>query len=184
MTMPSPTTSLRSTLRIAVLLLMTVPFAVPLNAQRSTPVPATAPGSVSEAHADAEPPPVSVWRTNLSRQLSSVLRSRIDQVRITGLQTVIVLANQHKGEHDLTGVVPALLKIYEYEHDQRIRLMALSALHAIEDESGMQYVAKLLLKERSPRMRQHARNAVADHYLKQQKKAKIEKEKADLANNR
>ena len=116
-----------------------------------------------------DPSTLGTWRQTVGEQHAAMLRSRDDALRVTAMQNVIVLSTQRAGELDLTPVVPVLLDIYADDaNDAQQRIMAVVALRAVADKSGMNELYRLTEAERyaSPASR-IAQNAVRHYYAEQ-----------------
>ena len=109
-------------------------------------------GQMAQANADPITPEAqrAIWKENVVRQLTFSLESNSPGIRAETIQVVIDLANQVE---DLEPVVPALLGIYEWDTETSHRMLALAALHAIGNEKGLERVAEIVEKERSPFVR-------------------------------
>jgi HEAT repeat protein len=96
-------------------------------------------------------------------ELAQMLTSANDVQRIYALQRVTELA-YHAPDVNLTAAIPALVGMYNKDPDKRYRLAAVSALHAIGDEHGMQQVRKRVLHEPSLSVQYAAVGALLHHY--------------------
>ncbi|GIV59849.1 HEAT repeat domain-containing protein [Rhodocaloribacter litoris] len=102
-----------------------------------------------------------VWEANIAGQLEESLSSKSPGIRAAAMQLIVEL-DRHRPDLDLSATVDPLLKIYGRDQDPSYRLMALSALHALDNEYGTQRLAELVRKERSPVVRRATLLALAD----------------------
>lgn len=103
------------------------------------------------------------WWGNLEHQLAASLTSRIDDVRHQALVLTITFAVRYPERMDLRRAVPPLAYMYAKEEDERHRVMALSALHAIGGTFSMQLLAEAAGSQTSARVRQLTNAALAEY---------------------
>lgn len=101
------------------------------------------------------------WQ-NLGIELTLALDAEAPATRQQTLQFITFFATNYHDKLDLTRALPRLLRIYEYDAEENARIMALTALHAIGEETSMGYLRELVRKEQSPRVRRLALAALAD----------------------
>lgn len=104
-----------------------------------------------------------VWKKQLGKQYAQVLQSNIRQVREDALASLITIA--HRGQHDLSAAVPALLGLYTRERNETERMMAVTALRVIGNEKGIEQLVLLSENERDRKVRDHTRRNIVDYYL-------------------
>jgi hypothetical protein len=90
------------------------------------------------------------------------------------LQNLIMLADRYGSALDLSGAVPMVLHVYAWDRDERLRTMAVAALHAIGDGEGMERMlerfAELHFRRGlSPRL-QHITHATLAEYVQSQER--------------
>ncbi|GIV58517.1 MAG: hypothetical protein D6746_11540 [Bacteroidetes bacterium] len=112
--------------------------------------------------AAAQPVPSPVWRANIADHLALSLRSPRPGVRAATMQLILDLDRQ-RPDLDLSAAVDPLLDIYGGDRDASFRLMALSALRALENPYGMERLADLVQHERSPTVRRVTLKTLADY---------------------
>lgn len=164
--------------RFVIALLMLVAFGyqqlamaqTPVIAHRVEPAEATAGPAVRSS---IEEGPVaryaskdSLWWTRLDQQFAASLGSPIKGIREGALQNAIFFAYHYGGLLPAKKVTPKLLDIYLYERDEAHRIMALAALHAMDDKRAMQVVAERVMDEKPGRLRRCTFAALADHLEK------------------
>lgn len=103
------------------------------------------------------------WKQNLGDQLAASLKSPVPAIQQQALQHVNYFAANADDEIDLAATVPALSTIYETAEHERMRIMALTALHAIGGETIAQYLRERVQQETSPRIRRLTLAAIADY---------------------
>lgn len=103
-------------------------------------LPAAAQLTSSPEATTAEPVTVS--------ELAHMLTSPVTEERDNAFHRVLILAH-YSPEVDLTPVVPVFVEMYENDSDEKYRLAAISALHAIGDEEGLKQVRKRFVQEPS-----------------------------------
>ncbi len=103
------------------------------------------------------------WVEHVDQQFALSLKSSIEAVRQQTLQDIIYIANFHSDRVTLKKVVSPLLNIYLFDKDERYRIMAISALSALEDPYGMQRLREEVSGVRSKRVRQLTLAALADY---------------------
>lgn len=114
--------------------------------------PATAQdGAITSAEHIRAMTPVA-WQ-NLGIELTLALDADQAQARQESMQLVNFFATHYRDRIDLTRAVPRLLRIYENDAEENARILALTALHAIGEESSMTYLRELVRTEQSPRVR-------------------------------
>lgn len=74
-------------------------------------------------------------------------------VEAADLQEIIYYATLYGERFDFRASVVQLLDVYQYHNDERYRMLAVSALHAIGDPFGIEGLRKALRYESSPRIR-------------------------------
>ena len=84
--------------------------------------------------------------------------------REKAIQDVIFIATQYQDKVAFRKVVSPLLNVYIFDKNKNRRLMALSALHAIGDNYGMQRLRELVNDEPSEQVRRLTRRALNDFY--------------------
>ncbi len=94
------------------------------------------------------------WKQHMGSQLAVSLRSPVASIRQQALQHVNYFAANARGEVDLSATVPALTEIYEADGHEGMRIMALTALHAIGGDAIMRYLRETVQDETSLRIRQ------------------------------
>jgi hypothetical protein len=111
------------------------------------------------------------WQTNFGLQSALTLRLSSVDAKAQTMQNLIALANQYGKALDLSAAVPALVNVYAWETNERLQVMALSALHAIGDEKGMERILTLFTdpyfrhQRISPRLR-HMTHAALSEYVR------------------
>lgn len=115
---------------------------------------------VIRAEEPAEPPR---WTQAIGYQLAELLVSPIDEQRSQAFQLTAYYARS-RPELDLEPTVPVLVEIYKGDAEERYRLAAVGALHAIGDENGMQQVRRLVYWQPSGRVQNVSLAALVDYY--------------------
>ncbi len=103
------------------------------------------------------------WWAGLESQLISLLRSPDHAVQERALQHIIYFANHRADQVDLSRSAPIVLEIYESDTNDRRRIMALSALHALDEPFAMKRLREHVRWEQSPRLKQLTLAVLADH---------------------
>jgi hypothetical protein len=107
----------------------------------------------------AEPP--TLWRENIGGQLAQMLAAPNKDVRAESMQLVILLVQQYPNLNFDDAVAP-LVWTYEWDNDKANRILAVVALHAIGNPTGMTQLAQLVDGERSRLVRHITYAALAD----------------------
>lgn len=106
------------------------------------------------------PQPDSVWAVLFEKQMNELLSEpdahRQDEAMRFIIHFAGVTNQQGEAVFDFRSAAPRLLTIFRTEDDPSRRILALSALHAIGDESSMQTLAEWVPREQSERIRRHA----------------------------
>lgn len=108
-------------------------------------------------------PAPTVWQQAIGYQLAQTLSSPIGEQRNRAFQLVTYFAH-HRADVDLKPTVPVLLSIYKSDPDEAYRLAAISALHAIGDETAMQQVRRHALDQPSKIVQYLSISALTDYY--------------------
>ena len=120
--------------------------------------------NVQAQHVRVEPERPAVWSLFIGQQLAQSLESPSADIRTKALEHIILLARSFGDELDLTDAVPALLSIYNEDADERCRLAAVTGLHAIADEGGLQQARLGIAKQASKRVQHAALAVLMDYY--------------------
>ena len=104
------------------------------------------------------------WVAEIDRQYAELLKKSDDPSREQALQEVILIANQHGDKVTFEKVVSPLIGVYIFDKNEKYRLMALSALHAIGDRYGMGRLRELANNDPSEKVRRLTHRALADYY--------------------
>lgn len=156
---------------LVVVLLMSSTLA-PVRAQ--SPPPSVRDGDAVPAEEAAVSPHLStqttIWKANIGAQsalaLSSwALRTQIDEMVEATIQNIIMLTGLYGDAISLEPTVPYLLDIYEQHRDERVRIMALMALHGVGDPGSMEILKRHVQEgESSERLRALTLTVLAEHY--------------------
>lgn len=92
------------------------------------------------------------FKEQLDQQLATSLTSPMEGVREAALKNIITLATQHREAITLKRVVPEVLILSRFAEDENVRIMAVSALHALADPYGMRRLREEASEETSPRV--------------------------------
>lgn len=103
------------------------------------------------------------WIAHVDQQFATSLQSPIAAIREQTLQDVIYIAQFHGDTVTFKKVVSPLLNIYLFDKDDRYRIMAIAALHAVGDAYGMQRLREEVSGVRSRRVRQLTLALLADY---------------------
>jgi hypothetical protein len=114
------------------------------------------------------------WRDNIGKQSAAALQMSSPSAKAQTLQNLIMLADRYGSALDLSGAVPMVLHVYAWDRDERLRTMAVAALHAIGDGEGMERMlerfAELHFRRGlSPRL-QHITHATLAEYVQSQER--------------
>jgi hypothetical protein len=90
------------------------------------------------------------WRDNIGNQSAATLQMPNTSAKAQTLQNLIMLADRYDSALDFSSAVPMVLRVYEWDRDERLRTMAVAALHAIGDGDGME---RMLERFAEPRFR-------------------------------
>ena len=104
------------------------------------------------------------WWKDFSRAAAQALLSSDDLVQERAMQSIIFFATYYPEQADFRRTAAQLLQIYRYEQDEQQRVLALSALNALGDETAMRHLAQDVEHETSERLRRLATAAV-NHYF-------------------
>ncbi len=96
------------------------------------------------------------WRATIGEQLTTLLAAPDAATRAEAMRLTLDLTHRHGDLFDLTMTAPKLVEIYAWDRQENHRMMALAALHALQDAYGLQRIAELLPQEKSPRLRRVA----------------------------
>lgn len=119
---------------------------------------------VNEHIADTYTQRSATWWRLLNKQLLGSLDKPAEAIDQTALQNVIYFATHHADKLRLDRTVPTLIDIYREHTDERYRMLALSALHAVGDEEGMAQLYRLSDDEASDRLRRMTVAVLNDYY--------------------
>lgn len=118
-----------------------------------------------------------VWKANFAGQLMTLLESPNASMREDGLQHIVFFSTVYPKQIDMKGTVPGLKRIYESDGNEAHRILALTALLAVDDAGARKYLAKsgtlaedlLHVNEDSPRVREIVATDYTEHLKKSQK---------------
>lgn len=103
------------------------------------------------------------WTQAIGQQLAEFLVSPIDEQRSQAFQLTTYFA-RFQPELDLEPTIPVLMEVYKSDPEEKYRLAAVGALHAIGDEDGMQQVRRLVFWQSSGRVQNVSLSALLDYY--------------------
>lgn len=103
------------------------------------------------------------WKA-LRKQLLQSLKAPAEQADPTVLQNVIYFATYFADEIRIDRAAPRILEIYRTHPQPEVRLMALSALHALGDPETMVRLARIVPFEEAGTVRHVGIAAVSDYY--------------------
>lgn len=134
-------------------------------AAAQTPAPPTPDAEVRGAegrdvYADRSP----AWWHALEQQLTASVEAPVEQVWPTTLQNVIYFATQHPERVDLRRAALRLVTVYRQHPDPAVRVLALSALHAVGDADALSRLRRAAVAETNPRVRKVTRAVLAAHF--------------------
>lgn len=115
-----------------------------------------------------------IWKANFAGQLASLLESPNASMREDGLQHIVFFSAVYGKDIDMKGTVPGLKRIYESDANELHRILALTALLAIDDVGARKYLSKsgtiaedlLHVNENSPRVREMVTTDHSEHLKK------------------
>ncbi|GAB5518035.1 MAG: hypothetical protein RhofKO_02860 [Rhodothermales bacterium] len=119
---------------------------------------------VNQYIADSYQPRSDAWWDALSQQLAAPVQDEAMKVDEASLRNIIFFASHHGDKVTLDDTVLSLVEIYRSHADDRFRMLALVALHAIGDKNGMYRVYQSIKQEPSERVRRLSKAAVKDYY--------------------
>ncbi len=93
------------------------------------------------------------WWKALSADLTLRTEGEVDHIAPETLQNIIYFASQLSPKVDLGGAVPGLVRVFCSHPDQAYRMMALAALSAIGDRTGLAEISESYETEQSSRIR-------------------------------
>lgn len=114
------------------------------------------------------------WRDNIGKQSAAALQMPSTSAKAQTLQNLIMLADRYGSALDLSSAVPMVLRVYEWDRDERLRTMAVAALHAIGDAEGMGHMLERFAephfrRDLSPRL-QYITHAMLTEYIQSQER--------------
>lgn len=169
---PTRSTAGRRTILAAMVMTLALCLTIPVRAQTTAerPVPDDEPEiEKNEERSPAVNPYApyahksAVWWERLDEQLAQSLASRTGDVREKALQLAVTMGTLYGEQATYAETVPELVRVYVRSVDERHRIMALSALHAIGDPYGMEQLRARVSAEPSERIRQLTHAALADY---------------------
>lgn len=104
------------------------------------------------------------WTQHFDAQVAEVIKSSNPSIRTSGMHTLIKIASEDKVAIDLPATRAALCDVLfdrTYSEDQRI--LALSALHAVDDSRIIRVLAQEVDDVVSARVRRHVLLALRQH---------------------
>ena len=104
------------------------------------------------------------WWNLLGRQLTYSIDKPYDQVSDSELKDIIFFASNHKDKVKLQDALPSLLSVFKHNEDEQIRIMAVSAIHAIGNRGALIELKKAADLETSPRVQRIAYAAVNNYF--------------------
>ena len=138
-------------------------FVAPASAQSVDAAPAV-PASLVEYYDQWTP---KQWRA-LEKQLLNSLRVPVAQIDQSVLQNVIYFETHYPEAMNLDRAARRLMRIYQQHPEAPVRVMAISALHAVSEPETMKQLAQLIRKEESDMARHVGAAAVVDFYRSQE----------------
>ncbi len=139
-------------------------FTAPMSALAQVPAGTGQQSLIEEYIVDYDQARRASWWNLLGRQLTNKIDKDYEQVSVSDLQNIIYFANHHKDKVNLNDAVPFLLDIVEHHEERGYRVMAVSALHIIEDRAGMQTLRALAPQETDERVKHVMTAALSDYY--------------------
>ena len=103
------------------------------------------------------------WKRLRNDRLNNV-RSRDDQVWTTAAADIIYLSCYFRDRVDFRRASLPLMHRYVFETDESLRLLALSAMHAIGHHDTMARLGQRIRVERSPKVKRLTTAAVNDYF--------------------
>lgn len=100
----------------------------------------------------------------LEKQLLTSLRAPVQEIDQTVLQNVIYFETHYPEAMQLERGAQRLLRLYRQHPDAQIRILAISALHAVSEPEAMASLAGTIRHEKSPIARHVGTAAVVDFY--------------------
>ncbi len=140
-------------------------FAAPACAQPMNPDPA-APSLYGVYYEQWTP---QQWQA-LQQQLTTSLRVPVQAIDQNVLRNVIYFETHFPDAMDLERTAPRLLRIYLRHPEASIRLLAISALHAVSEPETMERLSQIIRHEESELTRHVGTAAVADFYRTREKR--------------
>lgn len=104
-----------------------------------------------------------VWTQTLGHQLAQNIESESRPMKSRAIQQAQHFAT-YRNDANLKAAVPALVRVYRYDPDPKFRLAAVSALHAIGNDAGMQAVRAALSRQTDQRVQMVSIAALRDHF--------------------
>lgn len=104
------------------------------------------------------------WWSNLEAQLADNLDSPIDQVRAQSIRHIIFFSANYAEKARFNDAVPALLGIYDYDGNEKFRVLALAAIDAIGSGPAMEYLAQRVEQEESQRVQRMMVALLSNYY--------------------
>ncbi len=104
------------------------------------------------------------WWRALEQQLVLSLQFTDAATREKAMQNIIYFATHHGDKVNLRKAAPPLLTLYRYGGDSNVRVLALTALHAIGDDAAMRELFREVRHEESEWVRRMTIAALVDYF--------------------
>ena len=103
------------------------------------------------------------WWTNLDAQLTRALDAPQPHVRKHAMEHITHFATKYPEQVRFTRAAPRLLDVFATDRKASRRMLALTALQAIGDDTAMQQLRMLVEQESSKDVRQQTLTVLADY---------------------
>lgn len=104
------------------------------------------------------------WWRGLEQQLVLSLQFTDAPTREKAMQNLIYFATHHGDKLNLRKAAPPLLTLYRYGGTSNVRVLALTALHAIGDDQAMRELFREVRQEESPWVRRMTLAVLVDYF--------------------